>query len=103
MRLLQRGCVIISEVPIMAIRNSSLPHFARNLLIFAAKPRTQAAENGRNARQFANAAFWHGYIILDGLVPVLRRNHKRFAMPKSSSAPRVAGLLKGKLPRRSNE
>jgi len=50
--------------------------------------REQATETGKKApkmgKLFAKAAFWQGYVIRDGFVPVRKMNHMRLAKPTSN-------------------
>ncbi len=40
---------------------------------------------------FTAAIFWQGYEALEGLVPVLRMNHRRLNNPKRKASPRIRG------------
>ncbi len=55
---------------------------------FSVLVKTAAIEKGMKAliiiEVFAKAARWHGYTILDGFVPVRKRNQKTLVTPKKS-------------------
>jgi hypothetical protein len=94
------GCPEISNEPrlrvvaaIVTKRNTAAKVFLPNLFEMV---QDKAEKLGRRkvpiqSELFTAAIFWQGYEALEGLVPVLRMNHRRLNSPKRKASLRIRG------------
>jgi hypothetical protein len=75
MTVIRQATIAVVETRVLIIRRG------RSLLVKPARGKAKAA---KKRLMFAMAAFWHGYDIREGFVPVLRINQKTLTVANSA-------------------